>query len=1686
MDAETNLFADTPAHLVAAANHDIANGDTSTFGDFLAGASGAAAGAAAGSLVAPIVGTVVGGVIGAVTGYTGGKFTVAAAMSGAATFVNSGIAFGNMLSDSQDAEVDVHDWMKSYDDNLPDYYDAHKGAIDMAGEVAGSFIPGTAGLKVYNYGSKAFRATRAGYIGYNAEAATGLLGGMHEALLAEATKAAETTSGIYSYFNKSFMAATAIGAAEQAIQGTVFGLASTAAMFRSPILQDEDVGDIAKNIFVGGLFAGALGGGLGLLTSKGVIGKVLDQKSTDLLPLTHINEVQGHTPWQKIMGYRASMDTMQSVQGDALATLSARYGEVPTTLKSKSLNLAEDKLRGELLGLTKNGDAEAAALYGDILTLQPDFKGMSDNVFGLTGITRVAVKHDAEKIAGEVLDTNKVSYFKTIGEGRGTKLADKPPSLDLASTATTRKGIELKGSKLRINDTTYEFNLAKSYDVAGMKPYEAQAYHLVLNAAPKLAETAMVATTDIHRLGKVVKDLAEKPGSFATKYSIVDEAGVARTGLTKSELVALHQEQVGVATKKLQARSLMDEIVAEPDATTTRLQALGILHKSEATPELQAAITKLTDDDIALMTNQTLDRLKGETVNDANPMADFFAKEHGVQDYIDVAMKNSATATKRLAGLDPQKLILQPQYLKVIHDTKVLGDFDNFVAEGMTYITQKEKLWQNEAETALAGLIPAEFHVRMPSTGADDMLAVKAQGIGMRWTAFANGGYGGLESKLQQIGKVTNAWRVEASKSIDEGFVGHFNALKKDTNAFIEAASIETKIQQTGEHYKFDSEGQHLILKSTRDYLDALAKGQKVTKPVRLTDAPEMIPIENDSVREFLKHHIAVNGARETKTAKVLQSLHGKISTRDPEVLYWPRRNPKDYPYVAMVSDPKVSGTGHISMIHAATAKDLQALIDKVPTSLDTHLAPTVRSKPEMERWHKLLGDFSREETLGDNYINTELKRSGAGASYLPTTDPDKLLGDLLRWHQDKEGQLIRETVGLKHAKFFAEVNTMHTQFSDVESSRYGFSSLSARAAQETKSPYMSYIRTALDISNADYIPARAIQGWLDSNVSRLWNDSVGATAKTTSVEGMEKINSALGRYGIKPFDYDAATQALANHSVNRGILSAFTRKGNGLIAATSLGLDPFTGIVNTLGSAVLTGTETGFLLDMLKTNPEALGKLGDILTTKIPGTQRAMLTPAKIIAAAIKDVFDPEAIAYAVKNGFANRHLDEVVLARDNFALPEVYTTADLNNRLNAGYNATMKLLDKGATIAGTKLMEQSQRVMAVGIMKRLTAPALEAGLMTEQESLTYINTFVNRVQGNYLASQRPGMFHGPVGQAVALFQTYNINLMQQLFRHVQDGSQKSAAMMMGLQAGMFGVNGLPGIQAINTHLVGNAAGNQDHNDIYRAAYNNMDKDTADWVMYGALSNAGGLFNPNLKMNLYTRGDINPRHVSIIPTSFEDLPIVSASSKFFGNLFDVADKITGGADVANTLLRGLEHNGISRPLAGIAATLEAMTNPAGLSYSTSNAGNLAAANDLFSVANLSRIAGAKPLDDAKTSDAMFRNTVYQAKDKARIADYGEILKTKVVGGRELASEDVLAAAHKYAAIGGKQENFNKFMMGIYTKANTAQANLIAKKLNTVEGRSMQRMMGGRFTDFNSVGTEGEGAVDSSGESSEE
>ena len=410
----------------------------------------------------------------------------------------------------------------------------------------------------------------------------------------------------------------------------------------------------------------------------------------------------------------------------------------------------------------------------------------------------------------------------------------------------------------------------------------------------------------------------------------------------------------------------------------------------------------------------------------------------------------------------------------------------------------------------------------------------------------------------------------------------------------------------------------------------------------------------------------------------------------------------------------------------------------------------------------------------------------------------------------------------------------------------------------------------------------------------------------------------------------------------------------------------------------------------------------------------------------------------------------------QDDLALQGTETVGELNDRLGSAFSKakalTSKGLDAGEKWTGNNFAEEFNRFLSADVMRQITDLGQKHGLLTKAESLSYINNFVNRVEGNTIASQRPGLFQGPLGQAIGLFQSYQFNMLQNIFRYVSEGSSKDLAMLMGLQGTFYGLQGTPGFKFLNDHVVGTLSGNDQHRDIYDVTRGIAGKTGGDWLLYGAASNI-------MQTNLYSRGDINPRTLTIVPTSLAEVPFVGGMSKVFGTLYETSKKLGGGGNVWETIRQGIEHNGVSRPLAGLAQVSRGITGDT--VFSTSQKGSILGSNDLVSLATLSRIAGGKPLDEAVQNDTMFSINSYEAVDRRKKQLLAETIKTTQLPGQEASEDQLTQFAQRYAELGGKQSGFAKYMMENYTSANKSQAARMAEKLNNPLSYKIQALMGG-------------------------
>jgi hypothetical protein len=1073
---------------------------------------------------------------------------------------------------------------------------------------------------------------------------------------------------------------------------------------------------------------------------------------------------------------------------------------------------------------------------------------------------------------------------------------------------------------------------------------------------------------------------------------------------------------------------------------------------------------QLTQDEIAAMVNVKSSYLSGEQTISATgaSRSDILA----LQDHTAKYNKMLLDQGSRSASSAEVKLWEVPQHIKLTYNTKGFERMDGFVEENMVRIKELQKEYVRGTNTAAGAVLGQEVMDQLPDITSDFVVSsANRTGAGGSFLAAASSAnYGSLGSVVEYIGNTTSRTIQKFKESAREVLDPALYKLANNEAAAIEYSVLEANIRGTGEVYGIGTVANTMeplkLIRWKQAAMDAQAQGKAIPqKPLLVEGTPEVFRVQHKETMDAIAAHIEVNGKR-TKGFSIIRSAQGSSFKRDPEAFYPIPIDPKDYPNFAIVKDDSITGGGHSTMLYATNSNDLQKQIDIVSSNPQF----TVLTKKQAEDYYKSIGQWDAEKTLDQNYMDAMKKRVGISQPFAPKTNPEDIAADILNWHMQRETGLVREAVTARYEVQFAELKSLGDSFTGAATSKFSKHSLLKYAEEVVKNPYGDYIKTALAVrKNSDYPIWEMPNRMADKAVSIMYNRIAGAVESGNTPEDLLRVNAIMEKAGYKGAHYSEDMDIFANARADKGILTRTIQMANSVLATVILRLDALNAINNAVSANVLLGAETRAVIKAIERgDADAVGALADIMKSKVPGTDKLMITPGKLIAKAMAKW---EHGTPAELQQYTDRGVITTIHRQYKDSLENLtYTGGDIMEyqaKVLGEQGKLARLADTGEKWTGNRLAEEFNRFVAADVMKQMTDIAVSRGLMDERTAWAYINTFVNRTQGNYLAAQRPGLFQGPIGQAIGLFQTYQFNLLQQLLRHVGDGHAKDAMTLLALQGTIHGMNGLPAFNAINTYVVGTASGNTEHTDAFNAIYGIAGKDAGDWLLYGVASNMLGLLDPDLKINLYTRGDINPRHVTIVPTSPAEVPVVQAFGKFFNNIFTTADRIAAGGEVSTTLLQGLEHNSISRPLAGLAITLQGIANEENMSFSTTRRGNIIASNDLLSIANLGRLLGGKPLDEAIAQDATYRYKAYALQESGKRATLGDAIKTTMIGGQTPTQEQIESFAESYAASGGRASEFNSWFTQLYKDANLSQANQIARSLNSPFSKSMQQIMGG-------------------------
>lgn len=1572
-----------------------------------------------------------------------GKFIATSVLSGANSFYNSGVTVGNWFG-AKAEERQTDQWIGSLDTDLGAYYADNREAADLAGFIAGSFIPGLGGMKILSAGQKALKSlTSSGMLGKNMSAATGLLVPKTELFVKLAADDLIRTNASFSFINANVSKALASGVWQNVLEGAAFETAVQATMFRSTVLENQDAGDIVKNIAVGGILGGVIGGAFEGARTFSALKKAVRTEDIAAKPFTARSFAdEAVTPSGKVILGSLDRDSIPVpvLLDDGVPKIVDQYKKDSSNYLDTQRRI-NNEIRTNIQSMVVGKDAEVGNLVADSLHANPkallagELGNTAENAAGnflhADQITRLgkrtAVEDEIAKNARMLdLESSKglvVRYVKLLGDDAGQVTAEAPMVTGLADSVVPRAGQATKDAILA-EVRGHGFSTKKLWDatkLTGKSAHlEAEARYIWFTEhAPKITEKSVFSQGDIPALEHVFSTGEWK----GVKW--IDGQGTAVEFKSSGEMydfIKVQKEEV--ANQLLEKMVLKGEIPVE--------------YGTEA---------------ISRITNTSRAYLEGDRIP-AREVDELFWRQ-GKNKAYDASRVEQGLTLK--SSPEASRTEFLPEYAKVSYRIPAeLGELSGHVLDGISYLTAQQKLFQENVQRVFdkgAGDIAKQF----PEFTDEEMRTVSRVGSGPGLLSYLQSRYGSVESKFEQMGSGTQRLKIAFKEKSKQILNSPLVALSQDTASAVEVSTLWSKLSATSEHYILAEDGAlygfdpgpALVARKIAKR-EAVEDGFESAEPGLQAGAAEFIPIKNSKTYDVLAAHRDAN-ARRISIERDRQAALGKTNFKDPDVVYPIRPSTSDYKHFAFVVDPRVTETGHISMIHAASEQELKELTSRVPSEYQ------VLFKADTEEFFKAKGSYEFDRTLHENYIDSDLKRRGIASEFFPKTDPQKIADDILNHHMRAEDISAVELVRMRYQKQFDFLEDQAGQYSKIESSRYG-STLESVEKYE-KNPYTSYLKTGLDISKASEFP-------LLSSINRALDQAVSRTvAKVSEIWGaakapadLDSINTALKEAGYNNAYYDAALNQYANHSAPKGELSKFIRGTNALLSRFTLGLDPMNALNNTIGANVLRGTELAQVTRALKeSNPELIGKLADLTKISLPGVESSSITsPAKLIARAMKNFFDPgagELIASYKSQGYIRNLTEQFRSILDDVALQGNESVGDLQSKLQKAFTKAKDLGDKGEKLTGNTFAEEFNRFISANVMDQITTVAVDAGVLTRREANAYINTFVNRVEGNTIASQRPLIFSGPVGQAVGLFQSYQFNLLQNLFRYVGEGRGKDVSTLLGLQGTFYGLNGMPGFSYINQHIVGTASGNTAHRDLYDATYGIAGKTAGEFLLYGIPSFA-------LQSNIYTRGDINPRQVTIIPTTLADVPIVGAFSKFFGNLKQVADNVKNGAPVWESFLQGIEHNGISRPMAGVAQVFRGSTN-GGEVYSTTSRGTIMGQNDLMSWASLTRLAGARPMDEAIVNDAVFRIKAYEAVDRAKKMDLSQAIKLSSRLG-DIPSEDQISTfAESYAALGGKQGQFNKYMAEQMKKADVSQSDQIMKQLSNPLTYKMQGLMGG-------------------------
>lgn len=812
----------------------------------------------------------------------------------------------------------------------------------------------------------------------------------------------------------------------------------------------------------------------------------------------------------------------------------------------------------------------------------------------------------------------------------------------------------------------------------------------------------------------------------------------------------------------------------------------------------------------------------------------------------------------------------------------------------------------------------------------------------------------------------------------------------------------------------------------------------------------------NESVFQFMDELQKSHKARIAR-GNSIRAASGKSQFIASGDYYFPPPDLSTHPYVNWLSiakAPEEGGGRELQMIYGADEANLQANVRKAVSQLeDQGRRVEVRNRNELRDWAKAAKGNAWDYTMdfGDRYAKVDASARGILQGIQPKFD-NKLIEDIIQWDLEQEVSLMRDYVKENYANMFNSLDQLDVLSRSASESVVG-------AKDKAISPFKQMIREALNLPGDTADWWSQIGETLDKTLSR------GAYALERTVAGIYEsknldsgvsllqANQAIEKYNLR-LPYDSVEGLLkAHYRMEDRVGTNLIRKFNSIAAAVQLRLDAANSIVQTVSTPIR-------LMPMLQTLQREIlegssrpGALSDLVSHAIPdGSRMKTVSPLKVMQQATMDYFTAEGRQFMkdMKSiGVIKGTLIDHAEVLDVFTkLPKDGTVDTVKHFISEGIKNTT---DKMSRVLGSNWSEEFSRFVAARSAYRVAEAAAKDGLIAADEIMLHVQDVVRKLHGTSIAASRPEMFKGTIGSGMMLFQSYQFQMIQQLMRSIGSGARAESATLVAAQAAVFGGQSLPGFNWFNEK---NAEANHFTKDLHSAVYQRFGEDMGNFIIYGAASAPLAPFGIDTGLALYSRGDTNPRFVTLVPTSPQDFPAVNMATKAFSSFYGTAKQMLATGMDGQALVEGAVLSGMNRPL-------KMLGQQFAVGGELTQAGNVVApvSQDLWGWNTFAHALGARTMNEAIVRDALFRNDSYKMLQQEKLESLGKSVKT-AMRGNEINQEIMTDFAEGYFKAKGNLNNFNKWMQQQVVNASPLAIEKLYKGTQSPKYQQLMERMG--------------------------